>query len=522
MKADESHEQCFMNRIDAFDFPEQDLGVILGRLNAWLLRFKADLEACCLVSTGLNGQSLLARQAEDINTIVQTCMSAWSCQWSSLGAAQRLAEAFDCKIIFLVFGKFNSGKSSFCNFLADRFAAQGKAVEYFHLDAGHIMKGAERFKEGTTETTARLQGVHLGDKLVLLDTPGLHSVTLENAALTQRFLDSADGVLWLTNSASPGQVQELDELNRELHRAKPLLPVVTRSDLYEEDEFEGALVNCLCNKTAQNRALQEDDVAVRTQEKLAAINVDVAQLMPPVSVSVHMARAQGQTEMAMEEAGFERLYAALLAIAEPALAYKQRKPAEILLHHLEENVQGRLRAQLLPPLAGFKISLQCALDQLETQREQMINAAWRSIVPSLPDLLDEHCSVGDVKALCNVLSQSLLSACVLSEREHLADYTLVHDAALVRINLDENVGVVALDIAAEDLREAVDMDYARLYAELGEQIRSRLLCHADAMIEQCRGSISEMIENATRMEAILLAHENGLLELKMELRAEAG
>jgi hypothetical protein len=29
----------------------------------------------------------------------------------------------------------------------------------------------------------------------MLDTPGLHSVTPENAALTQRFTDSADGVL---------------------------------------------------------------------------------------------------------------------------------------------------------------------------------------------------------------------------------------------------------------------------------------------------------------------------------------
>ncbi|WP_250530521.1 dynamin family protein, partial [Caballeronia sp. ATUFL_F1_KS4A] len=78
-----------------------------------------------------------------------------------------------------------------------------------------------------------LQGVRLAGKLVLVDTPGLHSVTPENAVLTQRFTDSADGVLWLTSSTSPGQVQELDELGRELHRNKPLLPVVTRSDVYE-------------------------------------------------------------------------------------------------------------------------------------------------------------------------------------------------------------------------------------------------------------------------------------------------
>ena len=49
-------------------------------------------------------------------------------------------------------------------------------------------------------------------------------------------------MLWLTSSTSPGQVQELDELARELHRGKPLLPVVTRSDVIEEDEVDGEIV----------------------------------------------------------------------------------------------------------------------------------------------------------------------------------------------------------------------------------------------------------------------------------------
>ncbi|MBB5407020.1 hypothetical protein HDG34_000943 [Paraburkholderia sp. HC6.4b] len=87
-------------------------------------------------------------------------------------------------------------------------------------------------------------------------------MTPDNAALTRRFTDSADGVLWLTSSTSPGQVQELDELGRELHRNKPLLPVVTRSDEYEEDEVDGELVKCLCNKSAPRRALQEHITAL--------------------------------------------------------------------------------------------------------------------------------------------------------------------------------------------------------------------------------------------------------------------
>lgn len=64
--------------------------------------------------------------------------------------------------------------------------------------------------------------------------PRLHSITSENAQLTQQFLESADGILWLSSSTSPGQVQELDELAQEIRRNKPLLPIITRSDFLDE------------------------------------------------------------------------------------------------------------------------------------------------------------------------------------------------------------------------------------------------------------------------------------------------
>ena len=78
--------------------------------------------------------------------------------------------------------------------------------------------------------------------------------------------------------------------------------------------------------------MQESDVLIRAQEKLHSMQVDVSLLKLPVSVSTQVAREAGMTPQAMNEAGFERLFAALLALIEPALRYKQRKPAEILLH----------------------------------------------------------------------------------------------------------------------------------------------------------------------------------------------
>lgn len=524
MKADASNEQRFVVEVDTFEFIARDVEQVLHSLDAWLANLGAGLRANRLACAGLNEHSALAGRAEAINAVLHQRERAWSQQWANLEPAQALADSFDDKALLLVFGKFNAGKSSFCNFLADRFVEHGRAVQYFHVEGGRIVEASERFTEGSTETTSRLQGVRLGEKLVLLDTPGLHSMTPENAALTQRFTDSADGVLWLTSSTSPGQVQELDDLARELRRHKPLLPVVTRSDTYEEDEVDGEIRKVLCNKTARNRAQQEADVHVRAQEKLVAMGVDPALLKPPVSLSVHVAREQGQTSAAMSEAGFEALYGALLDIAEPTLAYKRRKVAEILLHHLEENVLGMLCADVLPLLAELSASSQVALDLLERQEEDVTNAVWRSVVPMLPGLLEAHAAARDVDAICNALSQSIVEIISRAVNEQLAGYVVVPDALLARIELDREVDfdeiVVEHAEASGRLREVVGVDYARLHAALGKSIRQTLLRLCGHAVEQCRASINQLVHGSRQLENALQTCERELLDLRRALRSE--
>ncbi|ARU06713.1 hypothetical protein CCO03_07105 [Comamonas serinivorans] len=358
-------------------------------LDTWLARLTQGLAANRLQPPGLHRDGELARQVQALNAWIDRQAQAWALQWDELAPAYDLSRRFDGAAMLLVFGKFNAGKSSLCNFLADRFAAQGRAVRYVHLEGGRLVETGQRLQEGATETTARLQGVCLGDRLVLLDTPGLHSTTPENAALTQRFIDSADGVLWLTSSTSPGQVQALDELARELHRGKPLLPVITRSDTLEEDEVDGEIRKCLCNKSPANRALQEADVLARAQDKLRQLGVDPQLLCAPVSVSAHVAREQAQTPAALEAAGFDRLYAALLALMRPAQAYKRRKPAEVRLHHLDEQVLGAVRTEGLPALAQLDAAVCGVRDQLAASRSRMLRAAWRQVAPALPALLAE-------------------------------------------------------------------------------------------------------------------------------------
>ncbi len=525
MKADLSNEQRFMVEMDSIEFIAHDVEKTRHALADWLAALNADLQASRLACAGLAEQSGLARQANAIDTALRNGMHACSRQWASLGAAHALADTFDDKVLLLVFGKFNAGKSSFCNFIAERFAAHGKTVRHFHLDAGRIVETSERFEEGTTETTAWLQGVCLGDKLVLLDTPGLHSATPENAALTRRFTESADGVLWLTSSTSPGQVQELDELGRELHRNKPLLPVVTRSDRYDEDEVDGEIRKILHNKTAQNRAEQEADIRTRAEQKLSAMGVDAALLKTPISISAHMAREHGHTPVAMTEAGFERLYAALLAIAEPALTYKRRKRAEVLLHHLEENVLGLLCREVSPLLAALSASSHAALARLERQCEQIVGAVWRSVVPGLPAWLETHAATRDAAAIRSSLSHSIFDAFCREANGLLADYAVEPDASLAQIELADDAGFenIVVDRSDEigDLCQVTGVDYPRLYAALETALHQNLLRLSNDAAEQCRASIRRLMDAATCVIDALQLRERDLLDIKRALRTES-
>lgn len=493
---------------DGIEVRTRDLAPIVSRLEGWQARVCDSLLTAPLPYEGIRADSGLARQARSFNAAAHQAMQAWPRQWAELAPAQRLADAFEDKVLLLVFGKFNAGKSSLCNFLAERFAAQGKAARYFQVTHGQVMEAAEPFQEGVTETTARLQGVQLGESLVLLDTPGLHSMTPENAALTRRFTDSADGMLWLTSSSSPGQVQELDELARELRRGKPLLPVLTRSDLYEEDEVDGEIVKLLCNKTADNRALQEADVAVRTRDKLRIMGVDEGLLNAPVSVSVYAARQQGQDGAAMEAAGFERLYAALLPIIGTSLAYKELKPAAVLLHHLDENVATELRDGLRPRLTALRQATEQIEQSFPRQRDAFIAGMWRSVIPALPALLETHAAARNVNAVRAGAARLLDEAAARASDEAFADFELVFASASRPLQLESGAGYQAL---------ADVVDYTGLHAALEHAVRERLLGYADAAEEHGRRALGRLRQRAIRLHASLACHEQELSVVRDQL-----
>ena len=497
-------EHCFLSAINSASRTHTDLTSTLASLDEWKTTVERILSSVKWPVSGFQPNSDFVRQTQTIRQTLQGLSQEWATQRSALAHARDFVGLLDNKIILLIFGKLNVGKSAFCNLLAQRFSSYGEPVQHLYLDGGKIIETDHTFAEGETETTARLQGVRLGQQLVVLDTPGLHSVNAQNAELTKRFIESADGLLWLSSSASPGQTQELDELSTELYRGKPLLPVLTRSDVFEEDEVDGEIRKLLRNKAPDNRTLQENDVYSRAQLKLEAMGLDATKLVSPVSVSTYMAREEGLTPTALATAGFENLYAALLEVIQPALAYKQRKPAEVLLHHYEENVLGALHEIVSPQLSQLHASLAAARDVLAHVPSQVLKATWRKIAPTLPAVLWQDAQSGNGQALCvqvadiaNVALQQVVS-------EAMPDYALDNSGLQLHLDLSKDT--------------TANTDYEQLYTALKDALHTQIEAVATDLATRCQTAIHSLEECVADIQTFIQDREDTLKRIKFTLR----
>lgn len=515
-------ERQLIEVLDAIVLRPHDPGAAQARMGRWFNALTQAMQSHRLQGhAALGGAHPLAQQRELLNAGLSSCMAAWERQWHSLAPVQALARSFEDHVMLLVFGKFNAGKSSLCNLLAERFAAHGCSVHFFRLSGGRVEDAIGPLPEGATETTACVQGVVLGERLVLLDTPGLHSVTPENAELTQRFTDSADGVLWLTSSTSPGQVQELGELARELHRHKPLLPVITRSDVIDEDEVDGEIVKRLRNKSGANRRLQQGDVQARAQQKLQSMGVAPALLKPAVSLSAHVVRAQGQTPQALSEGGFGQLYVSLLEIVEAARNYKQRKPAEVLLHHLEETVLHSLEQQLCPGLALLGREILLEQERLHSLEPRLVQQVLRQVLPQLPALLQRWEATQHLDGLCADIDAVMHSALGGAVAELLDGYACasVQPPEPLRSCLPAGLGYEVF--YADPAPAPMFVGHASLHAALQDLVRERIARQCALALACCHAALDQVGTGVRSLEDCLLRQRAPLLQIRDDLRAGA-
>lgn len=347
--------------------------------------FEKSLVQLAQQEINLANKNPLAEVNSQLKSAIAQAVSNWGQQWRESSAMRELSQTYADRVILLVFGKVNAGKSSFSNYLASCFPERD--VKYFCFDNGEVQYHKQSFAEGVTETTATIQGIELGNKLVLLDSPGLHSVTDENGQLTRVFTDSADLVLWLTPSTSPGQVQELDDLKAELESQKPLFPVITRSDVIEEDvNDEGEIVSEYRNKSAENRQLQEQDVQTRAHEKLS----NDVKLNQPVSISVMCYRKSLRTEQDMHECGLHDLLENIALTIDKARNYKGKKARQQVVNYLERQVMSGVKADLTPKLHTLKAQIENQKKELTEHQDNVQRELALQLGEFIPDWAESY------------------------------------------------------------------------------------------------------------------------------------
>jgi len=380
----------------------------------------SDLKLIKINSGSLKKDHSLLGQSRQLKASIEKSVVAWSERWEINSPMRELSEKYSDRVILLVFGKVNAGKSSFSNFLSSLFSDVN--IKRFYLEDNEVSYTEEEFKVGIVETTARIQGVELGSNLVLLDTPGLHSVTDENGDKTRRFTDSADAILWLTPSTAPGQVQELNDLKAELERKKVLLPIITRSDFVDEDVDEhDEIIKILQNKSSDNRSLQEEDVFKRTVEKIGK-DIGKDNVKKPLSISIHAYQKSSKKIKNEKESGLTELYIALSNIIDKAKFYKLTKARQQIVNYLDSDVLGLLNKDVLPQIDVLKKSAEMGVAHLEYQKYFISSNVVLDVIKEVSGVVGRYKDSGNKVAIAEALNKIIVKHLNFYLEKELSEY----------------------------------------------------------------------------------------------------
>lgn len=413
----------FRESITAFD---QRFGRVRAgedRLLGEVTQFERRLEALMSreSAAGVSRHHEAGKLTEELKSAITNAITQWTGKLAAAAPVRELSKKYKDRAILLVFGKVNSGKSTFVNFLVDELQRAGARVRGFALEAGKEIDASPRFAVGATETTARIQGVEVDDRLVLLDSPGLHSVTEENHDRTKVFTDSADAVLWLSSSSSPGQVQELRDLTEELNRKKPLLPVITKSDVRVEDwcERTESITAEVRNKPAHDRKDQEDDVLSRTCQLGLK-----AEVRPVISISVFAYESADPSDDALDKAGLGRLYDCLVDLMDQANRYKIGKAEQVARNYIDEHVIRAIDQRVKPTVCDLVTRSDRRVTDLHGAKRQQITDDVKADAQSqLRRIVDRHRDSRNKKAITGELQDVVTGKLAEELRRELTQYT---------------------------------------------------------------------------------------------------
>ena len=123
-------------------------------------KLKSNLESLIRNSNfAIADSSDLSNSINQLKKSIQEAINSWDQKLSDLRPMQQLSEQYADRVIFLIFGKVNAGKSSFANFITEQFPPDQIKRFYFENGEVHYFQNNQRFAEGVTSFLDQNQNV---------------------------------------------------------------------------------------------------------------------------------------------------------------------------------------------------------------------------------------------------------------------------------------------------------------------------------------------------------------------------
>lgn len=218
-------------------------------------------------------------------------------------------ENFEKRFTVSIFGKVKAGKSYLGNFMMGQGLKSHKIPSSYDTlgeipvtvyDKGVLSQSNKlstfaseseqeelsNFAVNMNEATSTIQYFELGG-MTWFDTPGIGSITLENEALAQEYVQNSDLVVYASTSDAAGTRQDFEELKKLFDMGKPILLLLTQSDDADFDiDEDGNEITIYKAKSEKDRKDMEEYMLSTMKEEGIE---DILKLADLLTVSVFLA-----------------------------------------------------------------------------------------------------------------------------------------------------------------------------------------------------------------------------------------
>ena len=332
---------------------------------------------------------------EKTTSTIKNATSNWIDEFNALLEKEKFRSELENYFIVIIFGKVKAGKSSLGNFIAQN-RLENQEIKFFKYDEAGKEQTIKKLEEinddgfatANLECTVEIQGFKLSS-MAWIDTPGLGSMVEENGELAKEYIQSADYIIYPTNSSSPLQQDEKAQLKELFEQNKKVTICITKSDDTEEDECEcgsedgcpkcnNGIVKILVNKSQERREAQEKWVKNELNDILEGKKDSL--LGDIISISVHTAKAglEKNDEELFKNSNIEKFYSLMQDVVEKkAKVLKEHTPYDGLKSFIDNEILGSNLsnglniATLKNSILNFEEQIQNSIDEFQRIKESL-------------------------------------------------------------------------------------------------------------------------------------------------------